>query len=109
MINKYVFNISTVFILLLIVVLIISGCSMGADSKYESSSRTSPKETESSVQENIPQNETMVLLSPDGKYRAEAYGTLTDITAGGFSLRRRKVLTLKSEEVLWNKEPEAIR
>jgi hypothetical protein len=29
MINKYVFKISTVFILLLIVVLIISGCSMG--------------------------------------------------------------------------------
>jgi guanyl-specific ribonuclease Sa len=106
MINKYVFKISTVFILLLIVVLIISGCSMGADSKYESSSRTSPKETESSVQENIPQNETMVLLSPDGKYRAEAYGTLTDITAGGFfPYEGVRVIDVKSEEVLWNKEP----
>jgi hypothetical protein len=106
MINKYVFKISTVFILLLIVVLIISGCSMGADSKYESSSRTSPKETESSVQENIPQNETIVLLSPDGKYRAEAYGTLTDITAGGFfPYEGVRVIDVKSEEVLWNKEP----
>ena len=106
MINKYVFKISTVFILLLIVVLIISGCSMGADSKYESSSRTSPKETESSVQENIPQNERWYCYPRQAEISCRSLRYPNGYNGGRlFPYEGVRVIDVKSEEVLWNKEP----
>jgi len=58
------------------------------------------------TQEMYPQNETIISLSPDGKYRAEAYGTITEITAGGlYPYEGIRILSIDNDDVIWNMEP----
>lgn len=51
---------------------------------------------------NVAENETITSLSPDGKYRAEAYGTITEITAGGlYPYEGIRILKTDNEDVIW--------
>lgn len=61
---------------------------------------------ENAIEDTIPKNPTITSLSPTGKYRAEAYGTITTITAGGlFPYEGIRVLSTDNDEVLWKMEP----
>jgi hypothetical protein len=54
------------------------------------------------TQEAKPENQTLTSPSPDGKYRAEAYGTNTSITAGGlFPYEGIRILNVSNDEVIW--------
>lgn len=58
------------------------------------------------TQEMKQRNETKTSLSPNGKYRAEAYGTITSITAGGlFPYEGICVLNVDNGDVIWKMEP----
>lgn len=58
------------------------------------------------TQEMYSENETIASLSPDGKYRAEAYGTITRITAGGlFPYEGIRILNVDNDDVIWRMEP----
>ncbi len=51
-------------------------------------------------------NETITSFSPDGKYCAEAYGTNTDITAGGlFPYEGIRILHVDTNNVIWEMKP----
>jgi len=53
----------------------------------------------------IRENEAITSLSPDGKYRAEAYGTVTDITAGGlFPYEGVRILSVDNGDIIWSME-----
>lgn len=57
-------------------------------------------------QASIPENQTQISLSPDGKYRAEAYGTDTGITAGGlFPYEGIRVIDAANDNIIWKMEP----
>ena len=61
---------------------------------------------ENVIQDTNPKNQTQTSLSPNGKYRAEAYGTITTITAGGlYPYEGIRVLKEDNDEVLWKMEP----
>lgn len=69
----------------------------------------SKKENQSNIvqmsQGTIPQNQTQTSLSPNGKYRAEAYGTNIGITAGGlFPYEGIRILDVENDEVIWKME-----
>jgi len=52
-----------------------------------------------------PQNETVTSFSPDGKYRAEAYGTNTAITAGGlYPYEGIRIISTENDDVIWEME-----
>ena len=52
------------------------------------------------------ENEAITSLSPDGKYCAEAYGTITEITAGGLQpYEGVRIVDLENHEVIWKMEP----
>jgi len=58
------------------------------------------------TQKMYPQNETITSFSPDGKYRAEAYGTIAEITAGGlFPYEGIRILSVDNDDVIWDMEP----
>jgi len=60
---------------------------------------------ENTNQEVYPLNDTIISLSPDGKYRAEAYGTITTITAGGlFPYEGIRILSVDNDDVIWKME-----
>jgi hypothetical protein len=53
----------------------------------------------------IPENETLRVVSPDGKYRAEAYGTNKSITAAGlYPYEGLRVIRSSDEVVIWSGE-----
>jgi len=57
------------------------------------------------AQEKPTQNETIVSFSPDGKYRAEAYGRIDGITAGGlFPYEGIRILSVDNGDVIWEME-----
>ena len=61
---------------------------------------------ENVMQDTIPKNQTKTSLAPTGKYRAEAFGTITTITAGGlYPYEGIRVLDVDNDEVLWKMEP----
>ncbi|MEW9123462.1 MAG: hypothetical protein AB2421_12205 [Thermotaleaceae bacterium] len=58
------------------------------------------------IQDTTPKNETKTSIDPTGRYRAEAYGTITTITAGGlYPYEGIRVLDVNNDEVLWQMEP----
>lgn len=58
------------------------------------------------TQERNQRNENKTSLSPNEKYRAEAYGTLSNITAGGlFPYEGIRVLNVDNVDVIWKMEP----
>lgn len=62
--------------------------------------------TANSTQSMLQGNEILTSLSPDGKYRAEAYGTNTNITAGGlFPYEGIRVVNADNDDVIWKMEP----
>jgi len=64
-----------------------------ADSKYED-------------EELIKENETIVVYSPDGKYCAKAFGTMSDITAGGaHPYETIHVWEIDTGVVIWGLQP----
>lgn len=61
---------------------------------------------ENVILDTTPKNETQTSLSPTGEYLAEAYGTVTTITAGGlYPYEGIRVLDAANDEVLWKMEP----
>ncbi len=53
-----------------------------------------------------PPSQAQVTDSPDGKYRAEAYGINTNITAGGlYPYEGIRVVDSGSGDIIWNMEP----
>ncbi|KUO71011.1 MAG: hypothetical protein APF77_15030 [Clostridia bacterium BRH_c25] len=68
--------------------------------------KESQSNIENVIQDTTPKNETKTSLSPTGKYLAEAYGTITTITAGGlYPYEGIRVLDADNDEVLWKMEP----
>jgi hypothetical protein len=60
------------------------------------------KENPNKIQTGIPENETVASLSPNGKYRAEAYGTNQNVTAGGlFPYEEIRVVDVENNEILF--------
>lgn len=58
------------------------------------------------TQETNPKNQIQASLSPNGKYRAEAFGTNTNITAGGlYPYEGIRILNTDNGEVIWKMEP----
>lgn len=50
----------------------------------------------------IIENEPIISLSPDSKYRAEAYGTISTITAGGlYPYKAIHILNTNTGEAIW--------
>ncbi|MTI58047.1 hypothetical protein [Geosporobacter ferrireducens] len=61
---------------------------------------------ESIIPDTNPKNQTKTCLSPTGEYRAEAYGTVTTITAGGlYPYEGIRVLQVDNDEIIWKMEP----
>jgi len=92
--GAYLKNVHRITILMLIslAVLSISGC------------LNSTNATEND--DGVLQNEPIISVSPDGKYRAEAFGTITEITAGGlFPYKGVRIISVDKEEVIWKMEP----
>ncbi len=61
--------------------------------------------TETDIPEgpSIPENETLRVDSPDGKYRAEAYGTNKNITAAGmYPYEGMRLIRNSDETIIWN-------
>lgn len=53
----------------------------------------------------IPENETLCVDSPDGAYRAEAFGTNKGITAGGlYPYEGQRLIRSSDEKILWSDE-----
>lgn len=89
---------SLIFILAAIVLM--TGCS------EQNKPVTGDDESLSGETYNISENETVISLSPDEKYRAEAYGTRTDVTAGGiFPYEGIRIINTESDEVIWETNP----
>ncbi|HEY8420680.1 MAG TPA: hypothetical protein VIL05_02915 [Thermoclostridium sp.] len=76
---------SNILLVTFITVLLITGCSKGNDA----------------VASDLAKNESVISVSPDGKYRAEAYGAITDVTAGGlFPYEGIRILNVVDDEVI---------
>lgn len=68
----------------------------------DSDNPTDDIEPETDLAEEITDNIPIKLLSPDGKYMAEAYGTNKNITAGGlYPYERIIVQNIDTGEVIW--------
>jgi len=81
---------SNILLVTFITVLLITGCSKGNDA----------------VASDLAKNESVISVSPDGKYRAEAYGAITDVTAGGlFPYEGIRILNVVDDEVIWEMNP----
>jgi hypothetical protein len=58
------------------------------------------------TQDTSPNNQFQISVSPDGKYRAEAYGTISSITAGGlFPYEGIRVVKAENGDIIWKMEP----
>ena len=61
---------------------------------------------ENIIQDSTPKNQTKTSLSPTGQHLAEAYGTITTITAGGlYPYEGIRVIDADNDEILWKMEP----
>ncbi|NLG89266.1 MAG: hypothetical protein GX494_08685 [Clostridiaceae bacterium] len=101
-----------IFIFIFLTVLLMAGCLKETDTIAANvpATDTVPADTAKldsvSTDVIIRENETITSLSPDGKYRAEAYGTVTTITAGGFyPYEGIRIYDIERNEVLWEMEP----
>jgi len=101
-----------IFIIISFAFIAMAGCSKATDAVIRDvvTSDTVPTETVQtdtvSADAIIKENETIISLSPDGKYRAEAYGTITWITAGGhFPYEGVRILSTDNEDIIWSMEP----
>ena len=85
-----------IFLAILMVIFLCGGCTAKA---AQSSGDDQPPTA-------LPQNQTKTVLSHDGKYRAEAYGTVTTITAAGlYPYEGIRVVDTSNDEVIWKMEP----
>lgn len=88
--NKY-----KVYIFLMVALAVFS--MVGCGKKGERGALTNP--------EAQGEGESLSSLSPDGKYRGEAYGTMTGITAGGLEAYEGiRIVTVENGDVIWELE-----
>jgi hypothetical protein len=87
---------SKVLLMILTVIFLCGGCIAKGHNQAEA---TQPPTA-------LPQNQTKTAFSHDGKYRAEAYGTVTTITAAGlYPYEGIRVVDTSNDEVIWKMEP----
>lgn len=68
--------------------------------------KTPQANTDLEAPTSVPENQTKISLSHNDKYRGEAYGTITTITAGGlYPYEGIRVVDTSNDEVLWKMEP----
>jgi hypothetical protein len=81
-----------VVILIISIVILCVGCATKENQPY----------IESTTQITIPENETIISLSPNSRYRAEAYGTNKNITAAGlYPYEGIRIVDVENSEVLF--------
>lgn len=100
-----------IFIIISSTVIAMAGCSKATDAVITNVVTTDTVPTDNaktdaeSTDAAIKENETITSLSPNGKYRAEAYGTNTGITAGGlFPCEGIRILSADNGDIIWNME-----
>lgn len=87
-------------------ILVITVFCFGCVKKEIETINNDPSNKESVAHESIRQNQTKSLISPNSKYRAEAYGTIATVTAGGlYPYKGISVVDVEKNEVIWKMEP----
>jgi len=85
-----------ILFIIIVAAMLCSGCS----------GRIKPPDAGNAIQAEAPKNQMLSSVSPTGEYIAEAYGTITTITAGGlYPYEGIRVLDTDKDEVLWKMEP----
>ncbi|NLM46468.1 MAG: hypothetical protein GX200_06685 [Firmicutes bacterium] len=105
-----------IFIIISFIIIVMAGCVKETDTiaTNVATADTAPTDTTPAETANmdaastdpiIRENKTITSLSPDGKYRAEAYGTITTITAGGlFPYEGVRILSVDNGDIIWSME-----
>lgn len=105
-----------ILIVLSFVFILMTGCYKEMDTIVTNAATTNTVPTDTTPTETakldyvptdimIRENETITSLSPDGKYRAEAYGTVISITAAGlFPYEGIRILSADNGDIIWSME-----
>jgi hypothetical protein len=90
-----------IFIIVFLTIFLLTSCSREADD-----TKNNDEALLNALQEMYPENENITSYSPDGKYIGEAYGTITEITAGGFfPYEGIRILNVDDDDVIWEMKP----